>query len=137
MRRIPLVLVVALAVTALVVPAAAASTATFKAEFQGERGLIQGYGIVTTTLEITGSGPGTNGCEDSVTAVRVVTLSNDPSSTLTFALDGLICNPLLRGTWTIIDSTGIFTGATGTGTITGVLNPVMDVVQYRGTITIA
>ena len=136
MRRIPLILAAALAVTALLVPAAAASTATFKAQFQGERGLVQGYGIVTTTLEITGFGPGTNRCEDSVTAVRVVTLSSDPSSTLTFALEGLLCNPLVGGTWTIIDSTGVFAGATGTGTITGVLNPVMDVVQYRGTITI-
>ena len=135
MRRIPLILAAALAVTALVVPAAAASTETFKAQFQGERGLVQGYGIVTTTLEITGSGVGSNGCEG-VTAVRVVTLISDPSSTLTFALNGLLCDPLLGGTWTIVGGTGVFTRATGTGTIKGVLNPVMDVVQFRGTITI-
>jgi hypothetical protein len=126
----------ALAVTALMVPAAAASTGTFKAQFQGDHGLIQGYGVVTTTIEITGFGPGSNDCPDSVTGIRVVTLRSDPSSTLTFALDGLLCDPLVAGTWTIVDGTGIFSGATGMGTITGVLNFRMDVVQYRGTITI-
>lgn len=136
MRRISIIVAAALAVTVLMVPAAAASTETFKAQFQDGRGLLHTYGRVTTTLEITGFGPGTNGCEESVTAVRVATLISDPSSTLTFALEGLLCNPLLGGTWSIVDGTGVFAGATGNGTISGVLNPVMDVVQYRGTITI-
>ena len=105
MRRVPLIVAAALAVTALMVPAAAASTESFKAEFQGARGLLHGYGRVTTTLEITGSSPGSNGCVD-VTAVRVATLISDPESTLTFALEGFICDPLLGGTWSIVGGTG-------------------------------
>ena len=68
-------------------PANAASSGQFKAQFQDAecsthslcgRGLVEGYGHVTTTLDITGAefDPVT-GCLVNVTAVRNVELSDD------------------------------------------------------------
>jgi hypothetical protein len=119
---------------AIALPAAGSSTHDFKAEFQEDNGVVVGYGTVTTTLTITSAEPRPDGCL-SATAERLVILDKDPSSTLSLALEGFICDPKVGGTWKIVSGTGVFAAATGSGSISGVLNRVGDIVHYRGTIS--
>src|SRR5580765_5917291 len=62
------------------------------------KGNVHGFGIVTTTLVFTGIGPGPGDCL-TATAERVVTLANDPGSTLVLELVGTICAQKLGGTF--------------------------------------
>jgi hypothetical protein len=128
--------------------ASAAPNGAFYAQFQDNdcathaqcgTGLVEGYGHVTTTLDITGADfdPST-GCLLNVTAVRDVQLVDDPATTLTLDLfDGVICGNAGSATFTIAAATGAFAGlAISPGTvrvtlITGV--PRGDSAQYRAT----
>ena len=76
-------------------------------------GLVEGYGQVTTTLDLTGGDfdPAT-GCLVNVTAERDIELVGDPLSTLTLALtDGVICGNKGSATFTITGATGVFAGS--------------------------
>lgn len=133
---------------AVALPAGAASRGEFKAQFQdGEctthdlcgRGLVEGYGHASTTLDITGAGfdPST-GCLIDVTAVRDVALVDDPSSTLTLSLtDGVICDNKGSATFTISAGTGVFAGLVvlpGSVRVTLIPGVPADTAQYRATI---
>ena len=134
---------------AAALPASAASSGEFKAQFQDVEctthdlcgsGLVEGYGHATTTLDITAAefDPAT-GCLINVTAVRAVELVDDPSSTLTLALaDGLICGNKGSATFTISEATGVFTGLVvlpGSVRVTLIPGvPRADTAQYRATI---
>jgi len=132
----------------LALSAGAASSQEFKAQFHDDdcathaqcgTGLVEGYGHVTTTLDLTGGvfDPST-GCLTDVTAVRDIALMSDPSSTLTLALsNGLICDNKGSATFTISAATGVFTGlAVLPGTVRVTLIPGVpgDSAQYRATI---
>ncbi len=124
-------------VPATVLPAAAATTTTFSANVHDTgvcpgvdlcgTGVIQGYGTVTTTLTF-------------ATGKRVFILNSD-GSTLTMLLEPTGTTGVrINATWTIVDGTGVFSGAEGSGelwaTPTGV--PVAsDTAHYRGTIATA
>jgi len=149
MRRTLLLTVLAvLGVIAVVLPAGAASTNEFKAQFQDDdclthalcgTGLVEGYGHVTTTLDLTGGvfDPAT-GCLINVTAERDVELVGDPLSTLTLALtDGVICGNKGAATFTISGATGVFAGLVvlpGTVRVTLIPGVPGDSAQYRATI---
>lgn len=143
-----LVALVGLGAVAVALPATAASSGEFKAQFQDLEcathaqcgtGLVEGYGHVTTTLDITGAvfDPST-GCLIDVTAVRDVELVGDPSSTLTLALsNGLICANKGSATFTITGATGVFAGLVvlpGTVRVTLITGVPADTAQYRATI---
>jgi hypothetical protein len=134
----------------LVVPlgSTAASSGEFKATFQDDdctthalcgTGLVEGYGHVTTTLDITGADfdPST-GCLINVTAVRDVALVGDPASTLTLALSGgTICDNKGAASFTISSATGAFAGLVvlpGTVRVTLIPGIPADSAQYRATI---
>ena len=98
-------------------------------------GTVSGYGAATSRLEILGFGgydPAT-GCGPTTTR-RTISLTNG-SGTLVLAGTGTVCFPgrsfetpgassghsygnpaLLELTWTVAGGTGVFTGATGSGT---------------------
>jgi hypothetical protein len=149
MRRVPFLLVVAaVAAVAVAVPAAAAPKGEFKAQFRDDdcvthalcgTGLVEGYGQVTTTLDLTGGDfdPGT-GCLINVTAVRDIELVGDPSSTLTLALtDGVLCGNKGSASFTISGGTGVFSGLVvlpGTVRVTPIPGIPADTAQYRATI---
>lgn len=151
MRRFFLValLVVGVLAAAAVQAAAAAPGEAFYAQFQDDdcgthdlcgTGLVQGYGHVTTTLDVTGASfDPTTGCLVDVTAVRDVQLVADPSSTLTLNLfDGVICDNKGLATFTISAATGTFAGlAILPGTVRVTLIPGIpgDAAQYRATLT--
>jgi hypothetical protein len=150
MRR-PLLLTAVglLGVLALALPASAASSRDFKAQFHDDdcapahaqcgTGLVEGYGHVTTTLDLTGGvfDPAT-GCLTDVTAVRDVVLAGDPSSTLTLDLtNGVICDNKGSATFTISAATGVFAGLVvlpGTVRVTLIPGVPGDTAQYRATI---
>jgi hypothetical protein len=151
MRRIPLLVVVAaVAACATALPALGATTQEFKAQFhdtpssdcpQGVdtcgHGLVKGYGTAATTLTFTSFAPGPGlGCV-TATGERVVTLNRD-GSTLVLSLTGTICGQAVAGTFTISGGTGVFSGAVGGGTISGVAirGIPSDAVSFRGTITL-
>jgi hypothetical protein len=138
------------------VPASAASTQEFKAALHDNlacpvgidlcgKGQLIGFGQVTTTLTFTGFGPGPGNCA-AVTGERVLTLSRD-GSTLRLSLQGILCPQgstgnapgFGSGTFTVVEGTGLFAGATGSGLIsvqaTGVPLP-SDTARYDGTITL-
>ena len=133
-----------LAATAL--SASAAPSGAFYAQFHdddcvthalGGTGLVEGYGHVTTTLDLTGAGfdPAT-GCLIDVTAVREVELVGEPASTLTLQLfDGVFCDNKGSATFTISAATGAFAGlAVLPGTVRATLIPGVprgDSAQYR------
>jgi hypothetical protein len=101
------------------------------------KGLVHGFGTATTTLVFTGFAPGPGDCA-TATAVRVLTLTSD-GSTLVLELAGTICEQKLAGTFTISGGTGVFAGASGSGTLwgTGTGVPVpSDTVHFRGTIAL-
>jgi hypothetical protein len=149
MRRFLALAMLALGMGAvLAIPAGAASDQEFKAQFQDDdclahalcgTGLVEGYGHVTTTLDLTGGDfdPAT-GCLINVTAMRDVQLADDPSSTLTLSLfDGTICNNKGSGTFTISAATGVFAGLVvlpGTVRVTLIPGIPADSAQYRATI---
>jgi hypothetical protein len=151
MRRTLLAFVLStLSAFAGALPASAASSGEFKAQFQDDecapahtlcgKGLVEGYGHATTTLDIIGAefDPAT-GCLINVTALRDVVLVDDPSSTLTLALaDGLICGNKGSATFTISAATGVFTGLVvlpGSVRVTLIPGaPNADTAQYRATI---
>ena len=103
MRRVLLfTALLALVAMAVALPTSAAPSGEFKAQFQDNdctthaqcgTGLVEGYGHVSTTLDLTGADfDPSSGCLINVTAIRDVQLDGDPSSTLTLALtDGVIC----------------------------------------------
>jgi len=134
---------------AAAVPAGAAPAGAFYAQFQDNdcaahsqcgTGLAEGYGHVTTTLDLTGADfDPTTGCLIHVTAVRDVQLVNDPSSTLTLDLfDGVICDNKGSATFTISAATGAFAGLAvlpGTVRVTLINGvPRGDSAQYRATL---
>jgi hypothetical protein len=149
MRRALLLTALAM-VAASVVPSAgsAAASTVFKAQFQDDdctthaqcgTGLVEGYGHVTTTLDLTGAvfDPAT-GCLTDVTAVRNVALVDDSTSTLTLALsDGVICDNKGSATFTISAATGVFAGlVVSPGSVRVTLIPGVpgDSAQYRADI---
>jgi hypothetical protein len=101
--------------------------------------LVEGYGHVTTTLDLTGAvfDPAT-GCLTDVTAVRNVALVDDSTSTLTLALsDGVICDNKGSATFTISAATGVFAGlVVSPGSVRVTLIPGVpgDSAQYRADI---
>ena len=128
--------------------ALAQTTLSFEAEFKESfgraaskpcehflcgRGTTAGFGAATSTLDIVSFEPieETN-CAD-ITLARVITLAD--GSTLTLDEDGVVCFPgksflapgsqqsfgnpgTFEGTYTITDGTGVFAGASGTGSTT-------------------
>jgi hypothetical protein len=102
-------------------------------------GLVEGYGHVTTTLDLTGGDfdPAT-GCLINVTAVRNLALVSDPTSTLTLALsDGVICDSKGSAAFTISSGTGVFAGLNvlpGTVRVTLIPGVPGDSAQYRASI---
>jgi hypothetical protein len=149
MRRV--LLLIALAMLTMIVvpsPASTASSTEFKAQFHDDdcathaqcgTGLVEGYGHVTTTLDLTGAvfDPAT-GCLTSVTAVRNLALVDDPGSTRTLALsNGVICDNKGSATFTISGATGAFAGLfvlPGTVRVTLIPGVPGDSAQYRATI---
>ena len=126
MRRVILFTAfLALVAMTAALPTSAAPSGEFKAQFQDDdcathtqcgTGLVEGYGHVTTTVDITGAEfDPSSGCLINVTAIRDVQLDGDPSSTLTLALtDGVISRQQrvgnvhdLRG-YRIVRRTGCF-----------------------------
>jgi hypothetical protein len=152
--------VVTLAVLATVVAplsASAATTQAFRAELHDNlacptgfdlcgKGLVHGFGTVTTTLTFTGFGPGPGDCA-SLTADRVLRLDRD-GSTLVLSIEGILCPQgasgghapgVGSGTFTVVGGTGRFAGATGSGQLsvqaTGVPG-LSDTAHYDGTLTL-
>ena len=149
MRRTPfLAVLAALGAIAVALPAGAASSGEFKAQFQDDdclthaqcgSGLVEGYGHVTTTLDLTGGDfDPVTGCLINVTAERDIELVGDPLSTLTLALtDGVICGNKGAATFTITGATGVFAGLVvlpGTVRVTLIPGVPGDTAQYRATI---
>ena len=152
MRRTLLAFVLlTLSAFAMALPAGAASSGEFKAQFQDDEctthalcgsGLVEGYGHATTTLDITNAEfDPTTGCLINATALRDVVLVDDPSSTLTLALaNGLICGNKGSATFTISAGTGVFDGLVvlpGSVRVTLIPGePNADTAQYRATIAV-
>jgi len=149
MQRFLLLALLALGVLAAsALSASAAPKGAFYAQFQDNdcathaqcgTGLVESYGHVTTTLDITGADfdPST-GCLINVTAVRDAQLVDDPASTLRLDLfDGVICGNAGSGTFTISAATGVFAGLAvlpGTVRVTLIKGvPRGDSAQYRAT----
>ena len=98
-------------------------------------GTVAGYGSATSTFDITDFAPIDNtNCAD-LEAVRVITLVSD-GSTLTLDETGTVCFPgqsffthgsevsfgnpgEIETAWTVDGGTGVFSGATGSGTDSG------------------
>jgi hypothetical protein len=116
------------------------------------RARIDGFGKATRTLAITGGTPGVpDGC-NSVTAVEHMVLESD-GSTLDLALDAALCYPgssqsapdspraqgdpfRATGTFAVVGGSGVFAGATGSGTLTGLGAGDAIVLHYSGSLTI-
>jgi len=150
MHRFLLLTLLALGVlAAAAISAGAAPNGAFYAQFQDNdcathaqcgSGLVEGYGHVTTTLDLTGADfDPTTACLVNVTAVRDVQLAQDPTSTLTLELfDGVICGNKGSATFTITAATGAFAGLAvlpGTVRVTLINGvPRGDSAQYRATL---
>lgn len=141
-RTLCLTVLAVIGAVAAALPATASSTQPFNAQFQDSwcgddvlcgTGTVQGFGKVTTTITITGVSED-DGCL-AVTAERVLTLKSDGSS-LRLAIDSVVCEPLGRGTFTIVGGTGAFSGATGSGSLFGAIIPNGDSIHFRGAITL-
>jgi len=116
------------------------------------RARIDGFGAATRALAITGFTPGVPAGCDSVTAVEHMVLDSD-GSTLDLALDAALCYPgssrdssdspraqgdpfKATGTFAVVGGTGVFAGATGSGTLTSVGAGDAIVIHYSGTLVI-
>jgi hypothetical protein len=138
MRRILFLAILAMFGTTIVaLPASAETTRVFKADLHDNfrdcpgadlcgKGVVHGFGTATGSFTF-------------FPTERVITLDSD-GSTLRLALVPTdLTGPTLAGTWTIIDGTGVFAGASGSGVIwateTGVPVP-SDTAHYRGTLTL-
>jgi hypothetical protein len=116
------------------------------------RARIDGFGKATRTLAITGFTPGVPAGCNSVTAIEHMVLDSD-GSTLDLVLDAAICYPgasqdasdspraqgdpfQATGTFAIVGGTGVFAGATGSGTLTSVGAGDAIVIHYSGTLVI-
>jgi hypothetical protein len=138
MRRILCLAILATFGTAVVaVPAGAETTTKFRADLHDNfrdcpgadlcgKGVVHGYGTATGSFTF-------------FPTERVITLDSD-GSTLRLALVPTdLTGPTLAGTWTVIDGTGVFAGASGSGVIwattTGVPVP-SDTAHYLGTLTL-
>jgi hypothetical protein len=140
------VLLAVLGATVLALPASAQNT-EFKAEFSEKgacpgvdlcgKGVIHGFGTVTTTLVFTSFEPGPGDCA-TASADRTQTLDSD-GSTLLMSASGVVCGGRIEGTYTILGGTGVFAGASGSGTLWGsTTNPhvVSQDIHLRGSITL-
>jgi len=144
-----LAMLVALGAMAVTLPASAESTQVFKAQFHDSssacppgsdicgKGVVKGFGTVTTSLTFTSFAPGPGENCVTVTADRIATLDVD-GSTLLLALVGTICEFKISGTFVIAGGTGVFDQATGGGTISGVgiRGIPSDSVHFEGTVTL-
>ena len=144
---LPAVLAAAVLLIAATASAAgAAPKGEFKAQFHDDdcvahtlcgTGLVEGYGQVTTTLDLTGGDfdPST-GCLINATAIRDIELVGDPLSTLTLALtDGVLCGNKGSATFTISGGTGAFAGLVilpGTVRVTPIPGVPADTAQIPG-----
>jgi hypothetical protein len=149
MRRIVfLAVLAAFAAIAVAVPASAESTQDFKAEFNEMgscpgvdlcgKGILHGFGTVTTTLVFTSFVPGPGANCFNASADRTQTLDSD-RSVLLMTASGTVCDSRIAGTFTIVGGTGVFAGASGGGTLWGsTTNPhtTSQNIHLRGTITL-
>ena len=118
-------------------PASAETTTVFKADLHDNfrdcpgadlcgKGVVHRYGTATTSFTF-------------FPTVRVITLDSDGSTLRLELVPTDLSDPTLAGTWTVIDGTGVFAGASGSGvvraTTTGVPVP-SDTAHYRGTLTL-
>jgi hypothetical protein len=159
MRRIFTVFALA-SVAMLALHPAAASTSTFTAHFRetfhrgkapSGNGAILGYGKATETFSSYDELH--EGTCNTFFGNTVIALASDPSSTLTTDESDFSCTPGAsrdapndpqsygnpeRGTgaFQIIDGTGIFEDATGSGEVTLSIAGDIIVIDYEGTITI-
>ena len=113
-------------------------------------GRIKGFGVATETFELDPVEQG-NPCTD-FTGTTTITLQDAGLSTLVIAEVDTECtpgnstntagsqlhafgNPVIgQGTWTVIGGTGVFTGATGTGTTSYVGSGDALVIHYLGSV---
>jgi hypothetical protein len=101
------------------------------------RQVLEWYALHEPTFTSLAPGPGAN-CA-TATADRTVTLDGD-GSTLLLTIAGTIRDQKLAATFTIVGGTGVFAGAAGGGTLSGVGTGVptpSDAVHLRGTITLS
>lgn len=148
MRRTVCLLVLGVFGLIAALPAAAQSTQSFEAELHDNlacppgfdfcgKGLVHRFGTTTTTLNFTGAVPGPGDCL-TATADRTITLDSD-GSTLSIAITGTICDQKLDASFTIIGGTGVFAGASGSGTLKGTATGVpvpSDTIHLRGLLTL-
>lgn len=146
-RAVCFVVLATVGLLAAVSPAGA-QTQAFRAELHDNfacppgfdfcgKGLVHGYGTATTTLVFTGATPGPGDCL-TATAIRTITLDSG-GSTLVVAIDGTICAQKLDATYVVVGGTGVFAGASGSGTLKGTATGVpvpSDTVHMEGTLTL-
>ena len=161
MRRILATIVLSLSALLVVQPASASTTLDFEAKFRetfgrseapNGVGFIKDFGRATETFTVTNFEELGNRCAR-FEGITVMTLVSD-GSTLTTEDSAISCYPGVsaetfgsieksfgnphnaEGTFEIVDGTGVFEGAEGSGTIVG--NDAGDVlnVAYSGTITL-
>ena len=144
-----LAMLIAFGAMAVALPASAESAQTFKAQFHDSssacppgsdicgKGVVKGFGTVTTSLTFTSFVPGPGAGCVTATADRIATLDDD-GSTLLLEVAGTICDQKLSGTFVIVGGTGAFDQATGGGTVSGVgiRGVPSDTVHFDGTITL-
>jgi len=128
-------------------PGAAAASTSFRAEFHDSpscpgvdicgKGVVHGFGTVTTTLVFTGFAPGPGDACVTATADREIVLDRD-GSRLQLAIAGTICGNKIDGTFAIVGGNGAFAGAIGGGTVRGVAiqGVPSDSVHFTGTLVL-
>ena len=143
MRRILCLAILAVLGAIVAAVPAAASTQRFNAQFHDTAcgpgmecgaGIVQGFGQVTTTVVVTGIGPGPADCL-AATGVRSLTLVAD-GSTLDLEVEAVVCGQTADGTFTVVGGTGVFAGAGGSGILFGFANEFRDAVHYSGELTL-
>lgn len=113
---------------------------------------IDGFGKATRTLAITGFVPDQPAGCDTVTGIEHMTLDSD-GSTLELGVTAALCYPggshdardepqsqgdpfQATGAFEVIGGTGVFAGASGSGTLTAIGAGDAVVIHYTGTITL-